>query len=166
MWFYVYPFTKRFTFLSHLWLGIAIGASVIAGWIAVTGSINSIIPFILSCAVTFWVAGFDVLYACQDYEFDKKNDLHSIPSKFGIKNALLISRVFHLTTVTLLIILGYFIESSFIYWMSVIFVASMLTYEQNLVKENDLSKLDLAFFTLNGWVSMGFLGFMVMEKVF
>ena len=164
-WFYIYPFTKRFTWLSHLWLGIALGGSCIAGWIAVTGKINSVIPFILSLAVVFWVAGFDIIYACQDYNHDMKNNLHSIPARFGIKSALIVSRSFHLITVLFLILLGVLIETSILYWFSVIFVAGMLFYEQGLVKPNDLSKVDMAFFTLNGWISVGFFVFILMEKI-
>ncbi len=166
LWFYIYPYTKRFTSFSHLWLGIALGASVLAGWIAARGEVTSPVPYILGIAVTFWVAGFDIIYACQDYDFDKKNKLHSIPAKFGIKNALLISRFFHIITVFLLTLLGIVLNPSFIYWFSVIFVTAMLYYEQNLVKENDLSKVNLAFFTLNGWVSIGFFVFIFMEKIF
>lgn len=164
LWFYIYPFTKRFTSLSHLWLGVALGASVLGGWIAVTGKIDSFIPIILGAAVTFWVAGFDIIYACQDYDFDKKNNLHSIPAKLGIKNALNISKVFHLLTICFLILLGQIIQVSFIYWLSVVFVSVMLFYEQSLVKHNDLSKLNLAFFTLNGWVSIGFFIFILIER--
>lgn len=164
IWFYLYPYTKRFTSLCHIWLGIALGASVLAGWIAVTGAINSIIPFILGLAVTFWVAGFDIIYACQDYSFDKETNLYSIPTRFGIKNALNISRVFHIFTILFLALLGYICQMTFIYWVSVIFVFLMLSYEQSLVKENDLSKVNLAFFTINGWVSIGFFVFIVLEK--
>lgn len=165
LWFYIYPFTKRFTYLSHLWLGVALGGSVLGGWIAVTGEINSIIPFVLGLAVTFWVSGFDIIYGCQDYDFDKENNLHSIPVKFGIKGALIISRAFHLTTILLLIILGSLIQTSIIYWFSVIFVAGMLIYEQILVKPNDLSKVNVAFFNVNGWVSIGFFVFILLEKL-
>ncbi|MBI1857692.1 MAG: 4-hydroxybenzoate octaprenyltransferase [Candidatus Melainabacteria bacterium] len=165
IWFFIYPFTKRFTYLSHLWLGVALGASVLAGWIAITGEINSIIPFILGFAVVFWVAGFDIIYACQDFEHDKSSNLCSIPARFGIKNALLISRFFHLLTGFLLVLLGTFIETSIIYWFSVIFVIGMLFYEQSLVKPNDLSKVNLAFFTLNGWISIGFFIFILIEKL-
>ena len=165
LWFFIYPFTKRFTSFSHLWLGIALGASVLAGWLACRGSISSPIPYILGLAVTFWTAGFDIIYACQDYKFDKESKLHSIPAKFGIKNALLISKWFHLFTILFLIILGKLIQTSFIYWASVLFVLAMLFYEQSLVKENDLSKVNLAFFTVNGWVSVGFLGFILLDKL-
>lgn len=165
IWFYVYPYTKRFTSLSHIWLGIALGASVLAGWISVTGEINSPIPFILGAAVAFWTAGFDIIYACQDYDFDKKNNLHSMPAKLGIKNALLASRVFHIFTILFLTILGKIVHLSPIYWLCVIFVSIMLFYEQSLVKENDLSKVNMAFFTMNGWVSIGFFVFILLEKI-
>lgn len=165
LWFYIYPFTKRFTSLSHIWLGIALGASPLAGWLASGGEISSPIPYILGIAVVFWVAGFDVIYGCQDYDFDKKNGLHSIPARFGIKSALIISRIFHIISVVLLLFLGTLIYASFIYWLCVIFVSGMLLYEQSLVKPNDLSKVNLAFFTLNGWISVGFFIFIVLEKV-
>ena len=165
VWFLIYPFTKRFTSLSHLWLGVALGASVLAGWLACSGNIRSLIPYVLGLAVAFWSAGFDIIYACQDYKFDKESKLYSIPAKFGIKNALFISRVFHLLTIILLIILGNVISASFVYWGSVIFVSVMLFYEQSLVKENDLSKVNLAFFTVNGWVSIGFFIFILLEKL-
>lgn len=166
IWFFIYPFTKRFMWLSHLWLGTALGASVLAGWIAASGEINSSIPYILGGAVIFWVAGFDIIYSCQDFEHDKSHNLKSIPARFGIKNALIISRFFHMLTVSLLLLLGLFINASLIYWFCVIFVVGMLFYEQSLVKHDDLSKADLAFFTLNGWISVGFFVFILMEKIF
>ena len=166
LWFLIYPLTKRFTYLSHLWLGVALGASVLAGWLAAGGEISSCIPYILGAGVMFWVAGFDIIYACQDYSFDKDNKLHSIPSKFGVKNALLISKAFHILAVLFLVILGTIIDISYIYWISVIFVCGMLLFEQSLVKENDLSKVNLAFFTINGWVSIGFFVFLVLDRFF
>ena len=165
LWFFIYPFTKRFTSLSHLWLGVALGASPLAGWLACGGEATSPIPYVLGLAVVFWVSGFDIIYACQDYKFDKENNLHSIPKKFGIKNALLISRIFHFVSVFFLAILACFIHASFIYWLSVLFVSLMLYYEQSLVKENDLTKVNLAFFTVNGWISVGFFIFILLEKL-
>ena len=165
IWFFIYPFTKRFTYLSHLWLGVALGGSVLAGWLACSGKITSPLPYVLGSAVMFWVAGFDIIYSCQDFEFDKNNFLHSIPEKFGIKNAIFISRIFHTVTILLLIYLGTLIQTSLIYWFCVIFVAGMLFYEQSLVKENDLSKVNMAFFTVNGWISVGFFVFMLLEKL-
>lgn len=165
IWFFIYPFTKRFTYLCHIWLGVALGASVLAGWIAVTGEINSIVPFILGSAVLFWVAGFDIIYACQDFEHDRGNKLHSIPARFGIKNALNISRVFHALTVLLIASAGYILNVSFIYYLCVLFVAGMLIYEQSMVRHDDLSKVNLAFFTINGYISVGFFLFILLEKV-
>ena len=165
VWFLIYPYTKRFTSLSHLWLGIALGASVLAGWIACGGKITSPLPYILGLAVAFWVAGFDIIYGCQDYDFDKNNNLYSIPAKFGIKNALLISKLFHVLTVLFLIILAQFINPSIIYWFCIIFVIGMLYYEHSLIKENDLSKVNIAFFIMNGWVSIGFFIFILFEKI-
>ena len=166
LWFFIYPFTKRFTSLSHLWLGVALGGSVLGGWLAGKGEVTSPLPYILGLAVMFWVAGFDIIYACQDFDFDKKNNLHSIPAKLGIKNALFVSRIFHILTIGLLIILGSIIQTSLIYWFCVIFVLAMLYYEQSLVRPNDLSKVNLAFFTVNGWISIGFFIFILIEKIF
>lgn len=166
IWFFIYPYTKRFTSLAHIWLGIALGGSVLGGFIACSGEVTSPLPYILGFAVAFWVAGFDIIYACQDYEFDKENKLCSIPSRYGIEKALLISRIFHLITIALLAFLGLNINASWIYFSGVIFVSAMLLYEQILVKEDDLSKVDLAFFTLNGWVSIGFFVFLLLEKLF
>lgn len=165
LWFLIYPFTKRFTSLSHLWLGIALGASVLAGWLACGGEVTSPLPYVLGLAVTFWVAGFDIIYALMDYDFDKKNNIKSIPSILGIKNGLFISRAFHFLTVLFLLLLGTLIQTSSVYWFCVVFVAAMLFYEQSLIKENDLSKVDLAFFTINGWVSVGFFCFILIEKL-
>lgn len=166
IWFFIYPFTKRFTSLAHAWLGIALGGSALGGFLAAGGTLDSKLPYIMGAAVAFWVAGFDIIYACQDYEFDKENHLQSIPSKYGIKKALLISRIFHLITVGLLVLLGSLIEGSLFYFTGISFVAIMLFYEQSLVKENDLSKVDLAFFTLNGWVSVVFFVSLLLEKLF
>lgn len=166
IWFFIYPYTKRFTSLAHMWLGIALGGSVLGGFIACNGEVISPLPYILGLAVAFWVAGFDIIYACQDYEFDKENKLCSIPSRYGIKKALLISRVFHIITIVLLIFLGLNINASLLYFMGVTFVASMLIYEQSLIKEYDLSKVNLAFFTLNGWISVVFFVFLLLEKLF
>ena len=165
LWFLIYPFTKRFTSLSHLWLGISLGGSVLGGWIACSGEVTSPLPYILGAAVTFWVAGFDIIYALQDIEFDKKNKLHSIPVVFGVKGAIFISRIFHVLTVFFLIVLSKFIGASFIYWSCIVFVSVMLFYEQSLVKENNLSKINLAFFTVNGWVSVGFFIFILLERL-
>lgn len=165
VWFFIYPYMKHITFLCHMWLGVAIGASALAGWIAASGNPLSPVPYILSLSVAFWVSGFDIIYACQDYEHDLKNNLNSIPSKFGIRSALNIAKVFHVLTVLLILGVGLLMELSIVYWLGVAFVIGMLVYEHSLVNEKDLSKVDLAFFTVNGWISVGFFASVLLETI-
>src|SRR5262249_59961450 len=153
-----YSFTKRFTNWSHLFLGFALGVSPAAAWIAVTGSLDWRM-LILCGAVTLWVGGFDVLYACQDVDFDQRAGLFSIPKRFGIAKALLISRGMHVGVVLLLSWLAFSFGLPWPAWAGIAVVATLLAYEHSLVKANDLSKLDAAFFTVNGYISMLFLLF-------
>ena len=153
---FFYSFTKRFTNWSHLFLGFALGISPAAAWIAITGHLD-LRMLILCAAVTVWVGGFDVLYACQDVDFDKNAGLFSVPKRFGIANALLIARVMHIGAVTLLSWLALSFALPWPAWLGVIVVAGLLAYEHSLVKPNDLSKLDAAFFTMNGYISIWFL---------
>jgi 4-hydroxybenzoate polyprenyltransferase len=149
----LYSFTKRFTRWSHLVLGFALGISPAAAWIAVRGSLDPRI-LLLTVAVTFWVAGFDVLYACQDYDFDRQAGLHSIPRVFGIARALLLARVLHgLMLLSLLTVVRAFDLGS-IAIAGVLVVGLLLTYEHSLVAADDLSKLNAAFFTTNGVISV------------
>jgi 4-hydroxybenzoate polyprenyltransferase len=153
---FFYSFTKRFTNWSHLFLGFALGISPAAAWIAITGGLD-VRMLILCAAVTLWVGGFDVLYACQDIDYDRSAGLFSIPKKFGIANALLIARVMHLCVVALLAWLAFSFGLPWPAWAGIAVVAGLLTYEHSLVKANDLSKLDAAFFAMNGYISMSFL---------
>jgi 4-hydroxybenzoate polyprenyltransferase len=155
---FFYSFTKRFTNWSHLFLGLALGISPAAAWIAITGSLDWRM-LILCAAVTLWVGGFDVLYACQDVDFDKQAGLFSVPKHFGIANALLIARVMHVGLVLLLSWLAGSFGLPWPAWAGIVVVAALLGYEHSLVKANDLSKLDAAFFTVNGYISMLFLLF-------
>ncbi|GAC1630537.1 MAG: putative 4-hydroxybenzoate polyprenyltransferase [Candidatus Acidiferrum sp.] len=155
---FFYSLTKRFTNLSHLFLGFALGISPAAAWIAITGHLDARM-LILCAAVTLWVAGFDVLYACQDVEFDRQVGLHSIPKRFGIGAALWIARVMHMGVVVLLAWLAATFGLPWPAWAGIVVVAALLTYEHSLVKANDLSKLDAAFFTMNGYISISFLLF-------
>jgi 4-hydroxybenzoate polyprenyltransferase len=155
---FFYSYTKRFTSWSHLFLGFALGISPAAAWIAVTGSFDWRM-LILCGAVTLWVGGFDVLYACQDVEFDKEAGLFSVPKRFGIANALLIARVMHVGVVILLSWLAMSFGLPWPAWAGIAVVAGLLGYEHSLVKANDLSKLNAAFFTVNGYISMLFLLF-------
>lgn len=150
---FLYSYTKRFTWASHFILGLALSAAPIGAWIAVRGTFDlEIIP--LGIAVIFWLAGFDTLYAMQDLEFDKSHGLYSIPQRFGIKNALIFSRIFHLVTFLVLMFLGILFKLGIYYWLGMIVVAGLFIYEHSLVKEDDLSKLDMAFFNMNGYISM------------
>ncbi len=155
---FFYSFTKRFTTWSHLFLGFALGISPAAAWIAITGSLDWRM-LILCAAVTLWVGGFDVLYACQDIEFDKQAGLFSVPQRFGIPAALMIARVMHVGVVLLLSWLAASFGLPWPAWAGIVVVAALLGYEHSLVKANDLSKLNAAFFTVNGYISMLFLLF-------
>src|SRR5499427_3249604 len=155
---FFYSFTKRFTNLSHLFLGFALGISPAAAWIAVTGSLDRRM-LLLSAAVTLWVGGFDVLYACQDVDFDRRAGLFSIPKRFGIANALLMARLMHVGVVGLLAWLAASLGLPWPAWIGIAVVAALLAYEHSLVKANDLSKLYAAFFTMNGYISISFLLF-------
>jgi 4-hydroxybenzoate polyprenyltransferase len=155
---FFYSFTKRFTTWSHLFLGFALGISPAAAWIAITGALNWRM-LILCSAVTLWVGGFDVLYACQDIAYDKEAGLFSIPKNFGIAKALFIARGMHLGVIALLSWLALSFGLPWPAWVGIAVVASLLAYEHSLVKADDLSKLDAAFFTVNGYISMLFLLF-------
>jgi 4-hydroxybenzoate polyprenyltransferase len=155
---FLYSFTKRFTSWSHLFLGFALGISPAAAWIAVTGGLD-LRMLILCAAVTLWVGGFDVLYACQDIDYDRRAGLYSIPKHFGIAKALLIARVMHAGVAALLAWLAASFTLPWPAWVGSAVVAVLLAYEHSLVKANDLSKLDAAFFTVNGYISMLFLLF-------
>src|SRR5712692_4025 len=155
---FFYSFTKRFTNWSHLFLGVALGISPAAAWIAVTGGLDLRI-LILCAAVTLWVGGFDVLYACQDVEYDQRAGLFSVPKKFGIAKALLIARGMHIGVIALLAWLAFSFGLPWPAWAGIAVVAALLAYEHSLVKANDLSKLDAAFFAVNGYISLLFLLF-------
>jgi 4-hydroxybenzoate polyprenyltransferase len=150
---FFYSYTKRFTWLTHIFLGVALACAPIGAWVALRGSI-SLSPIILGLAVALWVAGFDVIYSCQDVEFDKGEVLYSIPKRFGVRAALWISAALHLV---MLGILG------FLFWREglgslsmtgLVIVGLLLAYEHNLVRPNDLSRANTAFFTINGWISI------------
>ena len=155
---FFYSFTKRFTTWSHLFLGFALGISPAAAWIAVAGGLDSRI-LILCAAVTLWVGGFDVLYACQDIDYDRRAGLFSIPKRFGIARALVIARAMHVGVVALLLWLAAIFALPWPAWVGIAVVAGLLAYEHSLVKADDLSKLDAAFFAVNGYISLLFLLF-------
>jgi 4-hydroxybenzoate polyprenyltransferase len=155
---FFYSFTKRFTHWSHLFLGFALGISPAAAWIAITGGLDWRM-LILCAAVTLWVGGFDVLYACQDVQFDAEAGLYSVPKRFGIASALLFARTMHIGVVILLSWLATSFGLPWPAWAGIAVVAGLLAYEHSLVHANDLSKLNAAFFTVNGYISILFLLF-------
>jgi 4-hydroxybenzoate polyprenyltransferase len=150
-----YSFTKRFTFLCHLFLGLAIASGPAGAWIAVRGDFG-LAPGLLMIAVATWIAGFDVLYALADRDFDRGAGLHSIPAKFGISGALVISAALHAVTLAALVALASAGALGLPYWVGVGIVAVLLVYEHAIVRPTDLSRLNAAFFTLNGYVSVVF----------
>lgn len=149
-----YSYAKRFTSFAHLILGWALAISPTAAWIAVRGELNDIEPIFLSLLVMMWTAGFDIMYACQDFEFDKKAGLRSIPARFGIKGALRIARMFHFQAFIVLLLLYAVTDLGWLAFAGVIAVGTLLIYQHTLVKANDLSKMNAAFFTTNAFVSV------------
>jgi 4-hydroxybenzoate polyprenyltransferase len=156
-----YSFAKRYTWLAHIWLGTALGFAPIAAWIAIRGfamfrnPIEFLPPTILGAAVLTWVAGFDILYACQDYDADRRAKLHSIPVKFGVCGALRIAGACHGVTVLLLAALAVIFPFGWIFWTGVAAVAVLLIYEHLLVRPDDLSHVNAAFFNVNAVISLG-----------
>ncbi|HVQ30319.1 MAG TPA: UbiA-like polyprenyltransferase [Vicinamibacteria bacterium] len=151
-----YSYTKRFTPLSHLVLGLALAVAPVGAWLAIRGRFAPE-PLVLGLAVLLWVAGFDTIYACQDAEFDRREGLHSLPARLGVARALLLARLFHAGAVLLLLTLYALTPLHPVYLVGVSAVAALLAYEHSLVRADDLSRIDVAFFTLNGWISVGYL---------
>lgn len=149
-----YSYAKRFTSFAHLILGWALAISPTAAWIAVRGEIDDITPIFLSLIVMMWTAGFDVMYACQDFEFDRKNGLRSIPARFGIAQSLWIARMFHFQAFVVLLLLYVSTNLGWLALAGVIAVGALLIYQHTLVKANDLSRMNAAFFTTNAFVSV------------
>ena len=163
--FVIYPYTKRFTWLSHFILGFCLGLAPIGAWIAVTNTF-SLEPFLIGSTVILWVAGFDIFYAIQDIDFDCRHKLYSIPARFGIKTSLTLTKLLHITSITILIWLGIRLDLGLFYFIGVVVTAILLAYENSLIKANDLSRLNLAFFTMNGVISMVMFCFVAIEVVF
>jgi 4-hydroxybenzoate polyprenyltransferase len=155
---FFYSFTKRFTSFSHLVLGFALGIAPAAAWIAIRGELDARILW-LTAAVTFWTAGFDVIYSCQDYEFDKAEGLFSVPRVLGIAGALRVAQVLHVLMVGCLLALVYSLQLGPLALAGVAAVTALLVYEHSIVKPADLSRVNAAFFTMNGYVSVLFLVF-------
>ena len=157
-----YSYTKRFTALCHLVLGLGLALAPIGAYLAVSGKFD-IVPLLFSAAVLFWVSGFDIIYSLQDQEFDKEQKLHSIPVLIGTKNALNLSNLLHFLTFSALSIAGSLGDFSLYYWIGFWIFTALLVYQHILVKHNDLSKINLAFFTTNGIASVIFGVFVIID---
>lgn len=159
-WLCFYSYTKRLTRWSHLVLGAAIAFSPVAAWIAIAPASLGWPAALLMAAVTFWIAGFDIIYACQDADFDRRSGLHSLPAALGVRSALHVARAFHTLTVLALVATGIIAGMGWLYFTGVACVALLLTVENAIVRHDDLSRVNLAFFTINGLVSvlLGVLG--------
>jgi len=148
-----YSYTKRFSWGSHLVLGLGLAIAPVGGWLAIAGHFT-LVPWLLAAAVAFWVAGFDVIYACQDVEFDTRVGLRSIPQRFGLRGALRLARLFHVVAVAAMIAVGAAAALHPIYWVGVLLIAGLLLWEHRLIRANDLSRVGVAFFNLNGIISL------------
>jgi 4-hydroxybenzoate polyprenyltransferase len=157
-----YSYMKRLTRWSHIFLGFALGIAPSAAWIAIRGSLDPRI-LVLTAAVTLWVGGFDVLYACQDFEHDREANLHSIPQAIGLKGAFLAARIMHLLMIALLVWFAMLFNFALLGWIGIFAVAALLAWEHSLVSPKDLSKLNAAFFTMNGVIATVFFTFVAAD---
>ena len=166
-WVFFYSYTKRFTRLAHLALGLGLGIAPVGGYLAVTGEWSSSwwALVLLALAVMSWVGGFDIFYALQDVAFDRQHGLHSIPVALGEARAVAVARALHAFTVCALAIVGVGVGAGWLYILGVVVVAALLLYEHSLVRPNNLSRLDAAFFTMNGIISITFFGFVLAERL-
>jgi 4-hydroxybenzoate polyprenyltransferase len=162
--FALYAYCKRFTALAHVVLGICLAAAPIGAWIALRGDIGWQV-IVLGLAVLFWVSGFDIFYALQDLEFDREKGLHSIPSRLGVERSILLTRAFHGMMIFLLLLLLVGTGLGWIYFLGVVAVSGMLVYEHQLIKPDDLSKLDAAFFNMNGYISVTIFAFTLIDAL-
>jgi 4-hydroxybenzoate polyprenyltransferase len=162
--FVVYPYLKRFTWLSHLWLGAVDGLAPVGAWVAITGRLPWE-AWALGAAVAVWIAGFDLFYSLFDHEFDVATGLHSVAVRFGVKGAFWGARLLHALTVVLLAAVGLGLHLGRAYWLGVVCVALLLAYEHSLVRPGDLRRLNAAFFTVNGLISVVFFAFVLAETV-
>jgi 4-hydroxybenzoate polyprenyltransferase len=157
-----YSYTKRFTALCHLVLGVGLSLAPIGAFLAVTGAF-AFIPILFSLAVIFWVSGFDIIFALQDVDFDQSQKLHSIPAVLGVTKALKVSELLHVLSATCVIAAGYMGNFSWLYWVGIAVFVGMLIYQHLIVKPNDLSKVNIAFMTANGIASVVFAVFVITD---
>jgi 4-hydroxybenzoate polyprenyltransferase len=162
--FVIYPYLKRWTWISHLWLGAVDGLAPVGAWVAITGKLPWQ-SWVLGAAVAAWVAGFDCFYSLLDQEVDRREGLNSVTTRFGVEGAFWGARILHVATVVLLVVTGLGLPVGVLYWIGVVFVATLLLYEHSLVRPGDLRRLDAAFFTVNGVISVGFFLFVLGDSL-
>jgi 4-hydroxybenzoate polyprenyltransferase len=162
--FAIYPYLKRWTWLSHLWLGAVDGLAPVGGWVAVTGELP-LEAWLVGAAVACWVAGFDLFYSLLDLEIDRREGLHSWATRFGVEGVFVGARVLHVATVLLLAAAGVMLDVGLLYWLGVAALAALLAYEHSLIRPSDLRRLNAAFFTVNGIVSLTFFAFVLADSL-
>ena len=162
--FVIYPYLKRFSWLSHFWLGAVDGLAPVGAWVAITGELPLEV-WLLGGAVACWVAGFDFFYSLLDLDFDRREGLHSVATRFGERSVFWGARILHAATVGLLIATGALLDVGPVYWLGVFAVLALLVYEHSIVRPGDLRRLDMAFFTLNGIISLTFFAFVLVDSI-
>lgn len=159
---WIYSYTKRFTWVCHFYLGLTLGLAPVATWVAITNRFAPA-PVLLGCGVLFWVAGFDIVYACMDYDFDRKERIFSLPARFGIGPALWVARVCHVVAPVFFVVTGMILDLGPLYLIGVAFAVVILFYEHRVVRPGDLSRVGVAFFNMNGILSIGMFVFTVLD---
>ena len=163
--FLVYPYLKRFTPLAHFWLGICLGLGAVGGWIGVGADPLALAPWVFGAAVAIWTAGFDIIYATQDFECDVRDGVHSVPADFGIARGLLVTRVCHAAAVALFVLGGVLVAAGPAYYVGVLVAGILLAYENLIVKPDDLTHVNAAFFTINGFVAVVILAGVLADRL-
>jgi 4-hydroxybenzoate polyprenyltransferase len=163
--FLVYPYLKRFTPLAHFWLGACLGLGAVGGWLAVGASMANPAPWLFGAAVAIWTAGFDIIYATQDYECDVRDGVHSVPADFGIARGLAVTRVTHALAIVLFAAAGYFSAAGWPYFVGVALAGILLAYENAIISPKDLSRVNAAFFTVNGMVAVVVLAGAIVDRL-
>ncbi|VAX24037.1 Menaquinone via futalosine polyprenyltransferase (MenA homolog) [hydrothermal vent metagenome] len=161
---FLYSYTKRFTPYSHFFLGLALALAPIGAWVAIHGQF-ALSPFILGVAVMFWLAGLDIIYSCQDIDFDREHHLQSIPQKYGVARSLNLAAMFHAIMIIFLVALSATTRLSWLYYAGLVFTAAMLFYEHSLVRPDDLKRINVAFFNVNGVISAGLALFTIADTI-
>ena len=163
--FVVYPYLKRFTPFAHFWLGACLGLGAVGGWVAVGASLTDPTPWVFGAAVAVWTAGFDIIYSTQDYDCDVRDGIHSIPADFGIGEGLVVTRSLHVIAFVLFVLAGYFAGAGWAYYAGVLLAGILLAYENAIVRAHDLSRVNAAFFTVNGFVAVIILAGTVADRL-